>query len=195
MNVRPALTLVLALLVACSSDDDDETNATPSGAACGVAPVNGAAAVSAEFANLSASVPPPVASGGALAGRFRVTRARVYLPAETAAFIDPTTSRGTVTGWAAFEGTNYRLFVDLALTIASSVGGPQEQRSTSDEQGTFATSGTSLTLTPGCGAAAPTAPVPEYSYSVTSTGATLIVKTKVPPFNADSYVELDAVPE
>jgi hypothetical protein len=163
-------------------------------ASCALRAVVGAAAVTPTFANLAPpSVVVPTMTGGTVAGRFKFTRAAALLPAETASFVDPTKSSGSVTAWAVFEESSYRLHLDVALVVATSVSGNQAQTTSVDSQGTWTTSAASLVLDPSCDTATPAAA--EYSFTGTPGSLSLLIKTKVGPFASASYLQLDGVPE
>lgn len=134
---------------------------------------------------------PPMMTGGNLLGNYRVDAATVYLPSGTAGLVDPRTSSGKVNAWAIFSGTDYRLHLKTAFTIAS-VAGPQAQGADSVSQGAFTVSGAALTLDHACD----TAIAQEADYSFTDTGsgrATILIRTPSP--YGDTYLQLDAARE
>ena len=196
--------LTAVLVGGCGSDDPapGSTDAgtggpgvTPGVATCNIRDVTGATTLTAEFLELSPpAVVAPMMTGGPLTGRFKGTRARVYLPQETASFTDPTKSSGTTLSWAAFEGNAFRLHLEIDIVVSSSFGGDQPQKTVADLQGTFTTNGAALLLDASCGAA-PGGTPPEYTFTSTGTAATLLIKTKVGPLASDSYVAIDAVSE
>ena len=130
----------------------------------------------------------PAMSGGALNGQYLVDAATVYLPSGTAGLADPQRSTGTVSAWAIFDGTNYRMHLQASFVIAT-VAGPQAQGSDTASQGGFTASGAALTLDHACDTVIPD----EADYSFTDMGggrATILIKTPSP--YGDTYLELDA---
>src|SRR4051794_34804433 len=78
---------------------------------------------------------PPAMTGGSLSGKYKVDKAKVYLPTMTKGLADPTKSTGKVNAWAAFSGTTYRIYLKSTFTI-STVIGPQSQNADVESQGT-----------------------------------------------------------
>ena len=162
--------------------------------ACNLNEITDATPVKVEFVNLAPpTVVAPRMTGGATAGRFRVVGARVYLPKETASFTDPAKSSGTVTAWSIFQGSEYRIHINLDLVVKAKLGADQIVKQTSDSQGKFTVTGERLTFDQSCDAKKTAQP--EYSFTNSGTAVTIVIKAKVGPTNSDSYTELQAVPE
>lgn len=159
---------------------------------CKLAAMTGVADVDATFVTYAApSEVPPAMTGGKLDGKYRVDKAKVYLPSGTAGLADPKKSTGTVNAWAVFDGTNYRIALKASFTI-SSVLGSQTQGTDTASQGGFTVSSATLTLDHACD----TALADEADYSFTDNGggrATLLIKT--PTTYGDTYMQLDAQKE
>lgn len=178
-----------------SSGGDASTDGTTGGDAkvpgtCDLAAVAGAAKVDGTFAIYDPPTTVPVATkGGALAGKFKVTKAKVFLPTGTKGLADPAKSKGTVTGWAVFEGTRYRIKLDADLTI-NSVLGDRPQKIAVDSQGGFTVAGDALTVDQSCDAP-DSGTNAAYTYTSAGDTATLVVKTPVETFG-DAYLEIEA---
>ena len=174
--------------------DGGDATATDGGKApgpgCDLATVTGAAKVTSTFAIYDPPSSVPVATtGGALAGTFRVTKAKVFLPTSTKGLADPAKSTGTVTGWAVFEGSRYRIKLDAALTI-NSVLGDRPQDIAVDSQGGFTVSGSTLAVDQACDGPDSGANA-AYTFTASGDTATLVVKTPVATFG-DAYLEIEA---
>lgn len=167
---------------------EDSGSAKPKNA-CKLDAMTGVADVTPAFVVYSApNAVPKTMTGGTLKGKYRVDSATVYLPSGTAGLADPKASTGTINAWAVFDGTNYRLKLKAAFTIASVIG-PQSQGTDTASQGGFAVSAAALTLDHACD----TALADEADYSFTDDGggrATLLIKTPSP--YGDTYLQLDA---
>ena len=179
-----------------STRPEGGTDSAAGGASCALTEVMGAASVSIAFVNLNPpAVAAPAMTGGEATGRFRVTKARVYLPKETASFVDPAKSTGMLTAWVVFRGNEYRLFTDIDMSI-STTAGAQPVKQKTDAQGTFTASGANLVVDASCAASGQgSAPDAEYTFTNDGAALTLLIKTKVGPAGSDSYTQLDAVPE
>lgn len=158
--------------------------------ACDLKAVAGAAAVDSTFTIYDPPGTVPVATtGGTLSGQFKVTKAKVFLPSATKGLADPAKSKGTVTGWAVFEGTRYRIKLDAALTI-NSVLGDRAQNINVDSQGGFTVEGSALKVDQACdGPDGGTDAA--YTFTASGSTATLVVKTPVATFG-DAYLEIEA---
>lgn len=172
------------------------TDSGTGGSSCTLTEVMGAATVNIEFVNLDPpAITAPIMSGGEPSGRFRVTKARVSLPKETAAFVDPSKSTGKVTAWVVFKGNEFRLFTDIDMAI-STTGGEQPVKQQADSQGAFTSSGANLVLDPSCAASGQgSASNAEYTFTRSGAALTLVIKSKVGPAGSDSYTQLDAIAE
>jgi hypothetical protein len=161
---------------------------------CKLSEVTDATPVAVEFVNLAPpSVVAPTMTGGDVIGRFRVIKARVYLPKETASYTDPPKSTGTIRAWSVFEGSDYRIHIDMDLVVKAKLGEDQTVKQLSDSQGKVKVDGAKLTFDQSCDPQ-PTAQ-PEYSFTHIGTAVTILIKAKVGPTNSDSYTELQAVPD
>jgi hypothetical protein len=174
------------------SDPSDETDAAPPPPPpneCKLSAMTGVTAVTPHFViHTPPEVEPPAMTGGALDGKYTVDAATVFLPTAAFGLVDPETSTGTVTAWAIFDGTNYRLHLQSAFTLETAFG-QQSQGADTASHGGFTTNGAALTLdhacTPGISDTA--------AYSFTDQGggrATLLIKTSTP--YGDTYLQLDA---
>lgn len=159
---------------------------------CKLDALTGVADVTATFVTYSSpSQVPPAMTGGTLKGKYKVDKAKVYLPSGTAGLADPKKSSGSVNAWAVFDGTNYRIKLEAAFTIESVIG-PQTQGTDTASQGGFAVSSAALTLDHACDTAL--ADEADYSFTDNGTGrATLLIKT--PSSYGDTYLELEAAKE
>ncbi|MBS2019157.1 MAG: hypothetical protein JST00_40190 [Deltaproteobacteria bacterium] len=157
---------------------------------CDLATVTGASKVTSTFAIYDPPASVPVATtGGAISGTYLVTKAKVFLPTATKGLADPAKSTGTVTGWAVFEGSRYRIKLDAALVI-NSVLGDRPQDIAVDSQGGFKVSGSTLSVDQACdGPDSGTSAA--YTFSASGNTATLVVKTPVATFG-DAYLEIEA---
>ena len=159
---------------------------------CKLDALTGVTDVAAEFVTYAApSTVPTTMTGGTLKGKYKVDKAKVFLPSGTAGLADPRASTGSVNAWAVFDGTNYRIALKASFTI-SSVLGPQSQGTDTVSQGGFTVSSANLTLDHACD----TAITDEAEYSFTDTGggrATLLIKQ--PTTYGDTYLQLDAAKE
>jgi hypothetical protein len=176
--------------------DDGGLPGKPPANACKITPVGGALPVTATFKNLAPpDVQPTPMKGGAPTGRWKAIKATNFLPKETAQFIDPTKATGTLTGWVVFEGSSYRLRLLIDFTVKTALG-DQVQKNDVDTQGTFTTAGEKLTLSPVCDAPGSAGgQTPEYTYTADNGALRLVIKTRIAQVNADTYVEIEAVPE
>lgn len=157
---------------------------------CDLAEITGATAVAATFAIYEppGTVPAPT-TGGTLSGKFKITKAKVYLPTNTKGLADPAGSTGNVTGWASFDGKKYRIKVDAKLTIKS-VLGDRPQDIGVNSQGEFTVAADALTVDQACDNPKSTTDV-DYKFTAAGTTATLVVKTPVEGFG-DAYLEIEA---
>lgn len=169
-----------------------ETGTTKPKNDCKLDALTGVTDVAAEFVTYAApSTVPTAMTGGKLEGKYKVDKAKVFLPSGTAGLADPRASTGSVNAWAVFDGTNYRIALKASFTI-SSVLGPQSQGTDTVSQGGFTVSSANLTLDHACD----TAITDEAEYSFTDTGggrATLLIKQ--PTTYGDTYLQLDAAKE
>jgi hypothetical protein len=182
-----APTLPVPAPEAGSSGDDAAEAGTPDASPtkdCSLGALTGIPVVAAQFV-IGA---PPAMTGGTLDGDYAVTKVTVYLPTGVAGLVDPKTSSGTVSAWAVFKGSRYRVHLKADFKIATSLG-PQAQSVDTESQGGFTTSGAALTLDHACD----TALADEADYSFTDDGSsrpTLLVKTTTP--YGDAYMAMDA---
>jgi hypothetical protein len=156
---------------------------------CKLADLQGVADVAPSFVvYASPTVIPTTMTGGTLQGQYKVDKATVFLPSQTAGLVDPRNSTGSINAWALFNGKNYRLYLKADFTIATNFG-PQAQGTDTASQGAFTTTGEVLTLDHACDGAL----TDEADYSFTDTGngrATILIKTPTP--YGDTFLQLDA---
>ncbi|HEY8076513.1 MAG TPA: hypothetical protein VIF62_20455 [Labilithrix sp.] len=132
---------------------------------------------------------PPAMTGGTLDGEYGVEKVTVYLPTGLAGVVDTKASTGTVSAWAVFKGSRYRLHLKADFAIATSFG-PQTQSIDTESQGGFTTNAATLLLDHECD----TAIADEADYAFTDDGsgrATLLVKSSSP--YGDVYMAMDAI--
>lgn len=64
---------------------------------------------------------PMATKGGALAGTYRVTASKLFLPAGLKSFVDLSKSAGSAGGSATFTGARYRVDINATATISSAI--------------------------------------------------------------------------
>lgn len=165
--------------------DAAPAEAAPAGPDCSLAALADVGTVDAVFVAAGA---PPAMTGGVLDGEYVVDDAKVFLPSGSAGLVDTRASSGTISAWAVFTGTRYRLSLRASFTLAT-VAGTQSQGVDTASQGGFTTSGAAIALDHACDAAL----TDEADYSFTDDGsgrATILIKTPTP--YGDTYLALAA---
>jgi hypothetical protein len=184
-----AVLVPLAASAGCSSSDTGTGAGKAPPNDCKLAEITGVADVTPAFLTYDPpATAPPAMTGGNLGGRYKVDKATVFLPTGSKGLADPTNSTGTVNAWAAFEGTNYRLYLKANLTI-SSIAGPQSLVFDIASQGGFTVVTSTLVLDHACDTKPPTEA--EYTFTDNGSGrATILIKTT--STYGDTYLQLDA---
>lgn len=131
---------------------------------------------------------PPEAKGGKIDGKYIVEKATVYLPTSTKNLVRPAQSTGTVTGWAIFDGKNFRVSLKGDLQVQTIVG---KQAQTIDvvDQGTFAATNATVRFETSCNGG--TAQQADVQFSENGAKGTLIIKQPVEG-RGDAYFVLEA---
>jgi len=131
---------------------------------------------------------PPAAKGGKIDGKYTITSAQVFLPTSTKNLVRPAQSTGTVTGWAIFDGKNFRVSMKGDLQIQTIVG-KQAQAIDVVDQGTFSSTNAAIRFETSCKGG--TAQQADVSFSENGAKGTLIIK-QVIEGRGDAYFVLDA---
>jgi hypothetical protein len=92
----------------------------------------------------------PTPSGGDPAGRWVMTAATLYFPAQARGLVVPETSTLSGTGWATIEGSDYRISTSLELALDTTSVGPVRRPAGTTSRGTFVQRGNDLALSPVC---------------------------------------------
>jgi hypothetical protein len=181
---------------ATSEDDAGTDSAAPpaSPGDCDIADLTGVPPVTPTFKvyDTPPGTVPDTMTGGTIAGTYTVDKATVYLPKNFADAEKPDTSTGTMTAWAVFEGTSYKFSMDYDFKI-DTVLGPQAQKATVKDSGTYSVNGANLTRETSCD---PGSAPQQADLSFTDSGArgTIVMKTTIstPLGPGDVYIQLDA---
>ncbi|MBS2019158.1 MAG: hypothetical protein JST00_40195 [Deltaproteobacteria bacterium] len=191
---------------ACAPQYTEEPAPTAGDAGVDVADAEtGAVAADATTCNLTKPPPsgrvaaqitfldPPDASplptkGGALAGSFRVTASKLFLPGALKQIVDLSKSAGSAGGSATFEGARYRIDINATATISTPIG----DRVTGviiDSQGQYTVSGDAIVFDRACDPPDSGADAGFTYDSTASDTFRLVVKTPAETFG-DAYVEI-----
>lgn len=107
---------------------------------------------------------PPETTGGDPTGTWVFERVSFYVSSTAGEMFDAEMSTVGGTAWAAFDGTEARLEMELALRLADTVGGDVSRNTRTRIRGAYTAVGDEVTFTPSClespmmmpGGAAPT---------------------------------------
>src|SRR5262249_41454497 len=120
-------------------------------AGCDVSPApSSVPALAGGFAVLGDGGMPEAATGGDPIGTWGFEHVTVWVPQSSTSMFMPTTSTVDGSAWAAFDGTNYRLYFDLVMTYNGTAVGTLVRASTTIVRGTYVVSGSSLDVVRTC---------------------------------------------
>jgi hypothetical protein len=204
--MRSRLFAVSALVVLCTAigcaeppeptPKAEQNASTPSAdaASCTLGELTATAvAPTFEVYDSAAGVAPPAMTGGKLEGKWRVDKATIYLPTEIKAFAKPASSKGTVTSWAVFRGSAYRLSLLVNVTIDAGENGQFPFAKDARARGTFSTKESAIKFETACEEIDSETRDAEISFTEKGNRGTLVVKFK--STFGTSYLELDATRE
>lgn len=93
---------------------------------------------------------PPATTGGDPTGTWIFERASFYVSATAGEMFDAEMSTVGGTAWAAFDGTQARLEMDLALRLADTIGGDVSRNTRTRIRGAYVAEGDAVRFMPSC---------------------------------------------